>query len=132
MAIQKQTTAFEDAVPAYIESQDLAEVASRVISETTGFRDLDEIRLGFYVRTDQPTTDEDGIDGRVEERADQGEFVRPVEDPLTCPPAAHPGRAIERGRRPLGDGAHDHRPRRRAPGDQTGQVGGDGGRIGSP
>lgn len=61
----KQTTTFEDVPPAYFLSQDVEEVGRQVIADNVGFRDLDELRLAFAVRTDSPYSEEDGIDDVV-------------------------------------------------------------------
>lgn len=61
----KQTTAFEETLPAYVLNNEVEEAAAQVIADNTAFRDLDEIRIGYALRTDAPTADEDGIDDVV-------------------------------------------------------------------
>jgi hypothetical protein len=61
----KQTTAFEETLPAYVLSQEVEDVAREVIADNTGFRDLSDVRIAFALRTDAPTADEDGIDDVV-------------------------------------------------------------------
>ncbi len=65
MAIQKQTTAFEEAPPAYYLSQDVEEAAAQVIADNAVFRELADLRIAYAIRTDTPYAEDDGIDDIV-------------------------------------------------------------------
>jgi hypothetical protein len=67
MARQHQQTSAElaDALPAYILSDEVADVAGQVIADNDAFRSLDEVRIGYALRTDQPISDDDEVDNIV-------------------------------------------------------------------
>jgi len=51
-----------DALPAYILSDEVESVAGDVIADTDAFRSLDEIRIGYALRTDSPIGDDEEVD----------------------------------------------------------------------
>lgn len=62
MAIQQTNAGLVEELPPYIKSEEVAELAEQVISEHTGFRDLEELEICYLQRTDQPLDPEDEID----------------------------------------------------------------------
>jgi hypothetical protein len=65
MSRPQQTTAFDETLPPYILNDEVADIAAQVIADNDGLRGLDEVRLGYAIRTDAKTEDDDGIDDIV-------------------------------------------------------------------
>lgn len=62
MAIQQTSANLVEELPPYITSEAVEEVADEVISSNVGFRDLEELRIVYLLRTDQPLDPDDEID----------------------------------------------------------------------
>lgn len=59
---QQTSAGLADALPAYMLSDEVEEVATEVIGANLAFADIDALRVAYCVRTDAPTEDDDGID----------------------------------------------------------------------
>lgn len=65
MAIQQTSANLVEELPPYVVSEAVQELADQVISETAGFRDLEDLRIVYLLRTDQPLDPDDEIDALV-------------------------------------------------------------------